>query len=199
MLRLSGKEIPAPEVAGAIPPQASRYAAFRFPLADGFRAAHQSYMASQSVRRQRRFQSGWAKLQETFAFDVDMGLINRLGDHLVIHTYPLHPLGVSGLFTIWIQHEGDRASTARTVDAMMRAWQATLNAPTDTQPAVGLRPQVRRADDGIWYLQLGLVGPAVGVTDGWVIISFSPQAVRDNLAHLAGVPAKQGADLKGKP
>lgn len=183
---LTGKEVVAPEVLAQIPEGADSFAAFRFPLGEAVRRARETYFRTQSAGRRQRFSEGWASLEEQYGFDVETGLLDRLGDHLIFHTFPPHPLKIPLLGTIWIQAHGDRAAITQTVDAMMRAWQTYANAPS-TQPArFRLTPQIRHDPDGIWYLQLGLLGPAMAVTDGWIVISFSPEAVRDNLAQLGG-------------
>jgi len=184
---LTGKEITAPEVTAAIPPEAGAYAAFRFPLSEAVRSARHAYLSSRSPGARRRLREGWGRLEQKFDFDVQAGLIDRLGNHLVIHTYPRHPLGLPMLCTVWIQFAGDRAVVARTLDRMMAAWQHQLEGPPDKRPTIGLSPQIKRDEDGLWYLQLGLVGPAMGVADGWIVISFSPEAVRTNLRHLAAL------------
>jgi len=181
---LTGKQVTSPEVASAVPPGATSYAAFRLPLPDSVRTARRAYLESQSPNKRRRWGQGWARLEQEFQFDVETGLIDQLGDYLVFHTYPRHPLALPMLGTIWIQVAGERAVVSQTVDGMMAAWQRYMNDPTDTRPAVSLSPRVRRDADGIWYLQLGLLGPAVAVADGWIVISFSPEAVRENLAYL---------------
>jgi hypothetical protein len=33
-------------------------------------------------------------------------------------------------------------------------------------------------------MQLGVLGPSLAVTDGWIVISFSPYAVRQNVEYL---------------
>ena len=44
--------------------------------------------------------------------------------------------------------------------------------------------QMKQDPDGIWFIHLGIQGPALMVTDRWLIISFSPQAVRLNASLL---------------
>ena len=56
--------------------------------------------------------------------------------------------------------------------------------------------RLEHASDGVWYLQAGLYGPALAVTDRWVIISYSPVAVRQNIAFLEARPNEDG-DLPG--
>ncbi len=44
--------------------------------------------------------------------------------------------------------------------------------------------QIHRDFDNIWYIRYGLAGPALAVTDRWLIISYSPTALRQNLSRL---------------
>ncbi len=187
---LSGPGMIDPQVEAIIPPEADAYAAFRLPLADVARGLRQAWLESQGPARQEKLRRMWSRLEERFDFSAEHQLIGRLGRHLVFHTYPPHPLRLPLLCTIWIQTDGRTEAVARTVDGMMAAWQEALSPPqagtaaADTRPSRGLSPQIRRTPDGIWYLQLGVLGPAVGVADGWIVISFSPLAVRDNLSYL---------------
>jgi hypothetical protein len=43
---------------------------------------------------------------------------------------------------------------------------------------------LRHDPDGVWYLHFGLEGPAIAVADRHLVISFSPAALRQNLAYL---------------
>jgi len=184
-VRLTGPGVAHPEVEAAIPDESPGYAVFRFPLADAFRTWHHAYMHSQSPGRRQRFRSGWAKVESEFGFDTDSGLVAHLGRHLVLQPYPEHPLGLP-LLSIWIEIDPtSREDVARTLDRMMTAWQSYMNPPESEETArFSLQPRIRHGPDGVWYLQLGIVGPAVAVADRWIVISFSPQAVRMNLKHL---------------
>lgn len=181
---LTGREVASPEVLAQIPEGASSFAAFRVPLGKLVRRVREAYSRTQSPARRQRFSEGWTRLEKEFEFDVETGLLDQLGDHLIFHTYPPHPLKIPLLGSVWIQIDGNQAAVAQTVDAMMRAWQEFANAPTTLPARFRITPEVRRDPDGLWYLQLGLLGPALAVTDGWIVISFSPEAVRENLAHI---------------
>ncbi|MEP0844568.1 MAG: hypothetical protein HRF43_17860 [Phycisphaerae bacterium] len=182
---LTGRDIAAPEVLAAVPEKASSFAAFRFDLGKAVRDGRAAYLQTQSPERRQRFARIWALVEEEFQFDVDAGLIDQLGDHLIVHSFPPHPLGIPVPGTIWIQIKGDRARVGKTVDAMMAAWRHYVDEPPEKlQDYLRLSPRVRQDADGLWYLQLGLLGPALAVTDGWIVISYSPEAVRQNLAHL---------------
>jgi len=181
---LSGKDLASPEVLAQVPAEADKYAVFRFGLTDMYNKGKSAYLNSQSPSIHQRLSDGWSRIEEEFDFNAQSGLIEAFGDHLIFHTYPKHPLGLPMLVTIWIQHKGNREQVSDTLDGMMAAWQYYMNRPAGTQPSVGLSPRINRTPDGIWYLQLGLLGPALGVADDWIVISFSPQAVRANLAYL---------------
>ena len=77
----------------------------------------------------------------------------------------------------------------------MSAWQYYMYKPPATRPASLLTPRLNRAPDGIWFLQLGLIGPAVAVAAEWIIISYSPHAVRTNLEHLQSLRGGQTITL----
>jgi hypothetical protein len=187
-LLLTGKEVAAPEVLAAIPEGADCFAAFRMPLGLNIRRARQAYMETQSPSRQQRWRDLWNRLQAEFDFDVETGLLDALGDHVIFHTYPPHPLRLAMLGTVWIQIKPeDTAIVQRTVDRIMAGCAHYINRPAASRPAItrfSFWPEIRRDAAGLWYLQLGVIGPAVGVSEGWIVISFSPEAVRQNLAHL---------------
>jgi hypothetical protein len=183
---LTGREVTDPGITAQVPPEAGAYAVFQMPLIGVFHTVLRAYLASQSSERQDRLSDGWQKLEEHYGFDASSGLLDHLGNHLVIHTFPRHPLNLSLLSTIWIEHGGNRAAVAGTVDSMMKAWQDRMNAK-EGRRGISFRPRLEREQDGLWYLQLGLVGPAIAVDDRWIVISSSPSAVRRNLEHLARV------------
>jgi hypothetical protein len=64
------------------------------------------------------------------------------------------------------------------IDKLFTVWQSELR---EAAAPVSLR----RDADGIWNLFLGLEGPALGLSDRWLVISFSPAAVRQNLEFLS--------------
>jgi len=181
---LAGEAITDQSITTAIPPQADAYSVINLPLADAFHTIQSAYLQSQSDRRRQRWRRGWMRIEMEYDFEVEPGLIAHLGDNLVIHTYPPHPLRLPLLWTFWIEHDGDREAVSRTIDRMMRAWAAAVNDPEEQKRRFTLSPRVRQDPDGVWYLQLGILGPAIGVADHWIVVSFSPHAVRRNLEHL---------------
>jgi len=198
---LAGRENAAPEVAARIPTAADSYLVLRMPLGPVFGECRKAYFESQSPGQQRAVHELWHSLQTGYAFDSQADLLDQLGDHLIVHTFPAHPLRLPMLCTIWVQIAGDHTKVARTVDRMMTAWKDALNRvdpittmPTYRPPKFRLSPQVRREPDGLWSLQLGFINPAVAVTEGWMIVSWSPAAVRANLEYLGTAPTSLPAE-----
>lgn len=192
---LAGRENASPEVARQIPPAADSYLVLRMPVGPVFDECRKGYMESQSPGQRRAVRELWDRLQNEYGYDSQADLLDQMGDHLIVHTFPAHPLRLPVLCTIWAQIAGDSRKVAHTVDRMMTAWQEALDRvdpittwPTYRPPAFRLSPQVRREPDGLWSLHLGFINPALAVTDGWLIVSWSPDAVRANLKHLGQAP-----------
>ncbi len=163
-----------------------------FPLREWYVRGREAYLASQHESRREAYREGWLRFEREYGFDFDHDLLAHLGQRIIIHDFPPHPLAVPLLWTYLVETDGDVTAVRRAVDGMMRAWQSGLpKADGETASGGGFVPEIRRTDDGIWYLQLGLAGPAIGVADHWIVISFSPAAVRENLRRLdaASTPA----------
>ncbi len=76
-------------------------------------------------------------------------------------------------------------SVRAALGALLSAAQAYLADLVSESPTAGFVPQLVRRDDGIWLVQAGIfIGPALAVTDRWIVLSFSPTAVRANLDHI---------------
>lgn len=182
---LTGPAVTDPKVAGLIPPEVTRYAAFKMPLPRAVKGAREAYIESQSLNNQDNIHLLWARVEREFGFDIDRDLVDRLGEDLVFHNWPPHPLGIPLLCTIWASYTGDRASMVAQLDRIMEAAQELMSQPfAQSRPANALAPRLVRDPDGIWYVQLGLIGPAIGVADGWLVIAYSKEAVRQNLSYL---------------
>lgn len=201
-IRLASRENASSEVAAQIPQAASSYFVIRAPLDELFNACRAGYLRSQSHGQRRAVRELWARLQAQYHFDSETQVLDHLGDHFIVHTWPEHPLKLPLLWTVWIQLAGDHQAVAVAVDRMMTAWQDALNAedppldppdPGPRRPRFRLSPRLLREDDGLWSLQLGFIRPALAVTDGWIVVSFSPEAVRANLRHLGTPPSSAPA------
>ena len=190
-------------------------------LADWICRLRDAYLASQTEKERAQWQEWFAELERRYGIDVRAQLLDRLGQHLIIHNWPAHPAKLPLTFTLMLEID-DAAPVQDAIDAMMGAWQEWQRNPTGwssrrragsatrststrrqattavatTAPAAPkrpttrprtrglLRPGVGREPDGIWYLYAGVVRPAIAVTDGYIVISWSPKAVRANLERL---------------
>ncbi|MBN1489219.1 MAG: hypothetical protein JXA69_04820 [Phycisphaerae bacterium] len=170
----------------AIPTAATRYVLLRPPIAEWIRAARAAWLASQHVSKREGLCAGWARLEQEYGFRVEEDLLAQLGTRVIIHDYPPHPLRIPLLWTVAIEVDGDSEQVRRAIEGMLRAWQAALVRQLAETPDTGLAPQLQRTGDGLWFLRLGLAGPAIGLHPRWVIVGFSPEAVRRNLVSLHG-------------
>ena len=87
------------------------------------------------------------------------------------------------LCTVLIEIEGSTTSVRHSLDAALGHYRQLLARPSD-DPGRSSASWLRRDSDGGWYVQFGLVGPAIGVADGWIVFGYSPQAVRLNIEYL---------------
>jgi len=95
---------------------------------------------------------------------------------VVVHDYPPHALRLPPAWTILAGVDGDSGKLRANLDRLLEV------ARKELQNGGSMR--LRRDDDGVWYLYVGLNGPALAVTDRWLLVSFSPEAVRQNIAFL---------------
>ncbi|MGB9625976.1 MAG: hypothetical protein ACPMAQ_14070, partial [Phycisphaerae bacterium] len=196
-------EVPSADdpAAVVVPPEARRFGYLRQPLAVWVRGARDAWLASQGPATSEVLRNGWGRIESEYGFHAERDLLAHLGSRLIIHDYPPHPLHIPLLWTFLIETDDAEADIRRAIDGMMTAAQAALEAKAARESGTGLAPQLRRTADGIWYVQLGLAGPALAVTRGWIVVSFSPEAVRENLprARAGGAAATSRAVDTGAP
>jgi len=177
----------------AVPAQAGHYAILQIPVADWIRNIRNGYLASQRPEKRELLRRRWARLERELGIDTDLQLLGHLGEHVVVHTYPPHPLGVPVLCTVLFEIKDEPAAVRATLAALLSACRQYLADLAASRPDAVLVPRLVRREDGIWFVQAGVfIGPALAVTDRWIVLSFSPTAVRANLDHLARVGASGG-------
>ncbi len=88
-----------------------------------------------------------------------------------MHDYPPHVLRLALARTFLFPISGDATVLRDRLDRLFEH----LSGIEDLPPI----PQLRHDPDGVWYLFVGLAGPAFTVTDDWLVVSFSPRAVRE--------------------
>ena len=127
-------------------------------------------------------------MEQELGLETDADLLDHLGQYVILHTYPPHPFRVPFMFTALVAIDNPD-SVRSAIDALMSAWQRHLAEKQARTGRSWFSLRVIRGQDGIWYLRAGLNGPAVGVADRWLVISYSPEAVRANLRFLARASA----------
>ena len=170
----------ADEIAnGLIPDQADAYAVLTWNPRQLVSRARNAYLLARSPTNQRRRRAAWSKLEEELSISIDRDLLHQLGRRMVIHTDPKHPLGVGLFCTAQIPITGSTRIVRSTIDTLIEKWRRE-------QRLRGNGLVIQHDGDGVWYLQYGIYGPALAVLDRWIVISFSPKAVRHNIARLNG-------------
>jgi len=165
------------DAATLIPEKAGGYAIFDVTPRQVLGLVRETYMSARSEQSRRRIEQYWRELQSSSGLSIEPEIFGRLGQGVIVHDYPPHALGLPLLWTIVTPIRGDPDGLRAALDRLCQAWRDQL---CELEAPVGLR----REPDGIWYLHLGISGPAIGLNDQWLVISFSPEAVRENLRTL---------------
>ncbi len=163
-----------------IPAGAKHYAILRLPLRRLIENAAAAVLAAQRQTRADAMRRWWAATESDSGVDIDAEILPRLGNELILFDYPPHPLRVPFALTLAVPiREPERVRAA--VDAACTAWSRYLQSKKSS-PLLAM--SINRADDGLWFLQAGIVGPALKVTDRFIVLSWSPQALREALARF---------------
>ncbi|MCK4340862.1 MAG: hypothetical protein KAY37_03970, partial [Phycisphaerae bacterium] len=172
-----------PRLLATVPAEA-RYAIYHLPLDRFLRRFFRGLMSIQEGRQRENIERIWAQIQAEHGFDVERNLLAHLGEYIVLHNDPPHPLRLPLAVTGLIEIRDEPAAVRQTIDSMCGAFQAAL----DQAAAEGRAPppwNLHHSGDGVWCLQYGLVaGPAWTVTERFIVFSWSPHALRSYLAKV---------------
>ncbi|HWL94896.1 MAG TPA: hypothetical protein VNT79_15360 [Phycisphaerae bacterium] len=146
-----------------------------------------AWLAAQSQRHVDEWTKIWESLEQEVGVDVSSNLINNLGDHIVMFDYPPHPLDIPLAYTMAIEIR-DRKAVEVAIESILSAWGQYLDDRARRGSSSLVRVRVLHAPDDVWYLQAGILGPALKITDRYVVISWSPQALRDALKEMGNDP-----------
>jgi hypothetical protein len=179
-----------PHLLAAIPPDA-RYAIFDVPVERLLARFFRGLLALQGAKARANIERIWAEAQAQYGFDAERGLLAHLGERIVLHNDPPHPLHLPLAMTILIEIRDEPATVRQIVETLCSAWRAVLD---EAAAKGGGKPPFRlhRDEDGVWYLRydlagpdwFGLAGPAWIVTDRYIILSWSPVALREYLEKV---------------
>lgn len=173
------------ELRAIIPREARHYAVINVPTRWLVDNVPRAWLAAQSQRHLDEWTKIWESLEKEIGVDLGGNLINNLGDHMLMFDYPPHPLDVPLVYTIAIAVRDEKA-VKLSVDAILAAWAQYLDDRAKRGGNSLMRVRVHKDPDEVWYIQAGILGPALKVTNGYVVISWSPQALRDALKAMGG-------------
>jgi hypothetical protein len=152
--------------------------------------ACRAVLFSKSPHGQESLKQFWRWVQKESGVDIYADVIDQLGDAVIIHDYPLHAFRLPVARTIVVPVKGDPDVLRSSIDRLMSF--AQKHVPPDGMFQLAQEP------DGIWHIRYVLNGPGVTVAGRWLIISFTPEAVRKNVLFLrsragSSFSKKQGA------
>ena len=173
---LTVEELVGVGAAELVPAQARGYALLDVEPERAASGVAESWLASQSPGNAEQLRRYWQVVQNESGVDVRSEILSRLGRGLLIHDAPPHPLPLPLMWTVAAPIASEPDELRRAVDKLCTVWQRQL----EEEGSVRLR----HTDEGVWYLFIGIQGPAIGLSHHWVVLSYSPEAVRQNLAAL---------------
>ncbi|HEY3241921.1 MAG TPA: hypothetical protein VGM03_01095 [Phycisphaerae bacterium] len=194
---VAGPEIRNPLPSQFIPPEASTFAVFDHRPATLLRRLAAGYLATCRDEWRDKLRDNWERLQGRTGVDFQRDVLDQLGDRIVVHTWPPHPLGIALLCTVELEIDGSAERLRRALDVLLGEYGQYLQEGHSAAAGDPFSMRIKRDEDGVWYLQAGIYGPALKVTQHWLVISFAPQAVRQNAAYLARYEA--GANAASQP
>jgi hypothetical protein len=136
-----------------------------------------------------------AKKVDMFAERVGVNVRKDILAHLqpivVVHDVPQHPLKLPLMVTaVGAAEAGSREKVEKALATLVAAAGERLDKKGAAKKVNELaRFRLRRDKDGVSYMQFGLVGPGWAWVENRLVMSWSPAAVRANMAAAKEVPA----------
>ncbi len=171
--------------AEVIPPTGG-FAVFRLPVERFLPRFIRGLLATQGDDTQANLERIWREIIKERELAPERDILARLGSHVVMHHHPPHPLGIPLACTVLIEIRDDPPAVRAAVDALSDAWRQVLNRALieASSPPPFL---LQRDGDGLWYIRFGpLAGPAWTVHDGYLMLSWSPRALREAIREHPG-------------
>lgn len=192
LLRIASRIEPGDPLGRLVPPEADAYAVIAYPPQRLVRHVRDAYLSSRRPQVGDRLRAAWAGLEASKGFSVELDLYAHLGQRIVIHTYPAHPLGIPFFVTVLFEIDGSPQRVRDTLDKVLTQcaeWLAGGERADANGPDATFALRLQHDADGVWYLQAGINGPGLAVVDRWIVVSYSPYAVRQNVALINALPA----------
>jgi len=159
-----------------VPADATGFAVFDLRLDALVEVIGTAYLAARSQQGRTQTIEFWNAIQERADVSISRDILGQLDPFVVVHNDPPHPLGLPLLWTYVVSINGSAEDVRRSLDRLLEYVQSEL---ADS----GLL-QLRRDADGVWFLRMGIQGPAMVVHDRWLILSHTPYAVRACIKRL---------------
>lgn len=174
-------------------PNGARYAIYRFPPAQVLTRMAASWLATEQPADRQAVRQAWDEIQARNGFDAQRDLLAHLGDYIVLHNDPPHPLHLPLATTTLVEIREQPQAVRAALDALCRGYQEFWQQQAEKTGQPNLL-RLEHDGDGIWYVRLpiGVAGPAWTVTDRFLISSWSPTALR---AYLEKVGDRAGRRL----
>jgi hypothetical protein len=166
-----------------VPAEARRFGIFNVPTSWLVDNLPRAWVAARSESHVATWQRLWELLEQETGVDISACLINNLGGTVIIFDYPRHPLDIPFALTIAIEVKDPKPVRLAT-DTLLSTWSRYLDENAERKGTTLVRVKVKQAQDGVWYLQAGILGPALKVTDRYVVLSWSPMSLREALEQM---------------
>ncbi len=189
-VRIAGEKVLELETRLVIPDGASGYAVVDAEPLAILRGACTAYLASRSPHSREGIRAYWRGLEAAAGVSIERDIVAHLGGPIIIHDFPRHALGLPLAWTVIAPVVGDATALRGNIDRMVEV--------VENELARGSLIRLGCDSDGVWYAHWGLVGPALAVTDRWLVLGFSPSAVKENVRYLSleGAAQPPGAPPK---
>ena len=174
-----------------VPTEADRVAAFQISPGDLLNRTANAYLATLSERSREQERAFWRDLQAQAGVSIGADIFAQLDRPIIVYDYPKHPLRIPLVRTYVVPIKGKAATLRRHIDAFLNH----INKMYEDCGFIGLR----RDASGMWYLTMGIAGPALTVTDEWLVLGYSPTAVRRAIAAMEERPAPDSTGRSGDP
>lgn len=167
-------------------PDEARYAIFKVALGQFFPRLFGSYYTTRSAQDRQEAIDGWARIQREHDFNAERDILANLGQRIVSHNYPRHPLNLPMMVTTLAPIEKNAGKVRDTIETMCTAWRDHMDELAERDNFEN--PVNYSEDERIWYLTIGPIQAlAWTVTDKYIITSWSPDALRLFLDEKADV------------
>lgn len=165
-------------------PEEARYAIYRVPVVRFLPRLLSAFYSTRRPDEQKLATELWAKIQNELGVNAERDALDLLGETIVLHNDPPHPLRLPLAFTSLIEIRAEPDKVRTTLEKLCTAWQAALEETAD-QTGEPPAATLRRDPDGVWSLQFGLFGGlAWTFTDRFIVTSWAPSALRQYLDKM---------------